>query len=70
MKKVALILGGGRMGSGIAQVLATARYEVFVLEANADQAAAARERVANGLARASEHHALSEPIPTVLECEV
>lgn len=46
------VIGGGRMGAGIAQVFATLGSEVVIAEAG-DQAAA-RDRVATGLRRADE----------------
>ncbi|GAA3124341.1 3-hydroxyacyl-CoA dehydrogenase family protein [Streptosporangium carneum] len=46
--KVAVI-GGGRMGAGIAQVFLAADAHVTVREANEATAAAARERIAQGL---------------------
>ncbi|OBI49778.1 3-hydroxybutyryl-CoA dehydrogenase [Mycobacterium kyorinense] len=54
MTSVVAVIGGGRMGAGIAQVFAAAGATVTIAEANADAAQAARERVARGLARAAE----------------
>jgi 3-hydroxybutyryl-CoA dehydrogenase len=50
---VVAVIGGGRMGAGIAQVFATAGSTVTIAEANEDAATAARDRVAAGLVRAA-----------------
>ncbi len=56
------VIGGGRMGAGIAQVFAGAGSTVTIVEANQDAATAARDRVAAGLARAAEKSSLrSDP---------
>lgn len=52
------VIGGGRMGAGIAQVFAAAGSTVTIVEANQDAATAARDRVAAGLARAAEKSSL------------
>ena len=59
------MIGGGRMGAGIAQVFLTAGADVVVVEADAHAADAARDRVADGLAKAAEHGALSTPVTEV-----
>ncbi|MCP4225907.1 MAG: 3-hydroxybutyryl-CoA dehydrogenase, partial [Actinomycetia bacterium] len=46
------VVGGGLMGSGIAEVAARAGADVIVIEANDRAAAASRERVVESLARA------------------
>jgi 3-hydroxybutyryl-CoA dehydrogenase len=46
------VIGGGRMGAGIAQVFLTAGAAVAVVEAPAAPARAARQRVEDGLAEA------------------
>jgi 3-hydroxybutyryl-CoA dehydrogenase len=51
---VVAVVGGGRMGAGIAQVFAVAGAEVTIAEADGASAAAAVERVAQGLHRAAE----------------
>lgn len=51
---VIAVIGGGRMGAGIAQVFAAAGATVTIAEANAEAAEAARDRVARGLAKAAE----------------
>jgi len=48
------VVGGGRMGAGIAQVFAVAGASVTIVEESPAAAAVARERVAAGLARAAE----------------
>ncbi|MFW6694577.1 3-hydroxyacyl-CoA dehydrogenase family protein [Streptomyces sp. MAR4 CNX-425] len=52
------VVGGGRMGAGIAQSFATAGSRVVIVESGAD-AAAALERVAGGLRRAAERGRLA-----------
>jgi 3-hydroxybutyryl-CoA dehydrogenase len=51
---VVAVVGGGRMGAGIAQVFAVAGAEVTIAEADDASAAAAVERVEQGLHRAAE----------------
>jgi 3-hydroxybutyryl-CoA dehydrogenase len=60
------VIGGGRMGAGIAQVFAAAGAAVTITEANPVAAAAARDRVAMGLLRASEKGLLAEGPEVVL----
>jgi 3-hydroxybutyryl-CoA dehydrogenase len=60
------VIGGGRMGSGIAQVFAAAGATVTIAETDPAAAAAARDRVAMGLLRAAEKGKLAEPPETVL----
>ncbi|WP_145926590.1 3-hydroxyacyl-CoA dehydrogenase family protein [Amycolatopsis orientalis] len=47
------VIGGGRMGAGIAQVFAARGARVAVVESGADAADAARARLADGLAKAA-----------------
>jgi len=47
----AAVIGGGTMGTGIAQALLEAGCEVVVVEANLDDADRARHRIAEGVAR-------------------
>jgi 3-hydroxybutyryl-CoA dehydrogenase len=54
------VIGGGRMGAGIAQVFAAKGAEVSIVESNESTAAAARRRFTDGLARAAERGALTE----------
>jgi len=65
--KVVGVVGGGRMGAGIAQVFAVAGARVTIVEDGAAAAAAARERVAAGLARAAERGKLLQTPDGVLE---
>ncbi|MEV4861728.1 3-hydroxyacyl-CoA dehydrogenase family protein [Streptomyces ossamyceticus] len=60
------VIGGGRMGAGIAQSFATAGSAVTVVESGAQAAAAALDRVATGLRRAAERGALAERAEDVL----
>jgi 3-hydroxybutyryl-CoA dehydrogenase len=61
------VVGGGRMGSGIAQVFAAAGAAVTIAEADLAAGAAARDRVAMGLLRAAERGRLAEAPEAVLE---
>ncbi|MGK5496460.1 3-hydroxyacyl-CoA dehydrogenase family protein [Streptomyces sp. URMC 125] len=61
------VLGGGRMGAGIAQSFAAAGSTVVVVESGEEAAGAARERVAAGLRRAAERGKLGEEAERVLE---
>ncbi|MCQ4082395.1 3-hydroxyacyl-CoA dehydrogenase family protein [Streptomyces sp. RB6PN25] len=60
------VIGGGRMGSGIAQSFASAGSSVTVVESSAEAAAAALERIESGLRRAAERGRLAEPAEQVL----
>ncbi|MFF3554044.1 3-hydroxyacyl-CoA dehydrogenase family protein [Streptomyces tsukubensis] len=60
------VIGGGRMGAGIAQSFAAAGSEVAVAEGSARAAAAARDRIAAGLRRAAERGRLTEPVDRIL----
>jgi 3-hydroxybutyryl-CoA dehydrogenase len=51
MTETVVIIGGGTMGAGIAQSMLGAGANVVIAESGADLAAAARQRVADGLAR-------------------
>jgi 3-hydroxybutyryl-CoA dehydrogenase len=59
------VIGGGRMGAGIAQVFLGVGAEVVLVEAGAEASAAAGERVRTGLAKAVERGALTEPVDLV-----
>ena len=54
------VIGGGLMGSGIAEVAARAGLDTLVLEANADAADRARKRLETSLARAVRSNKLDE----------
>ncbi|WP_328840653.1 3-hydroxyacyl-CoA dehydrogenase family protein [Streptomyces europaeiscabiei] len=54
------VIGGGRMGAGIAQSFAAAGSRVVVVERDGETAAAALERIATGLRRAAEHGTLAK----------
>src|SRR5699024_7992167 len=45
------VIGGGLMGSGIAEVCARSAVDVLVVEASAEQAVAARERIEKSVQR-------------------
>jgi 3-hydroxybutyryl-CoA dehydrogenase len=60
------VVGGGRMGAGIAQVFAAAGAAVSLVERDAAAAGAARDRIAAGLRRAAEKGKLAEPADAVL----
>lgn len=60
------VIGGGRMGAGIAQSYATAGSTVTMVENGAAAAAAALDRVTTGLKRAAERDRLTEPAEAVL----
>ncbi|WP_043666645.1 3-hydroxyacyl-CoA dehydrogenase family protein [Streptomyces xylophagus] len=60
------VIGGGRMGAGIAQSFAAAGSSVTVVESGEQASAAALDRVATGLKRAAERGLLSESAEQVL----
>lgn len=57
--KMVGVVGGGRMGSGIAQVFAAIGSNVVVVEANPNAVEAATDRVAKGLVNAAERGKLA-----------
>jgi 3-hydroxybutyryl-CoA dehydrogenase len=61
------VIGGGRMGAGIAQVFAVAGAVVCLAERDPAAAVASRDRVAMGLLRAAEKGRLTETSDAVLE---
>jgi 3-hydroxybutyryl-CoA dehydrogenase len=61
------VIGGGRMGAGIAQAFLIAGARVEVVEAGGEAAAAARGRVADGLEEAARRGKLDGDVGTVLE---
>jgi 3-hydroxybutyryl-CoA dehydrogenase len=60
------VVGGGRMGAGIAQAFLAAGAHVAVVEAGGEAAEAARERVADGLAEAARRGKLDGDVASVL----
>jgi 3-hydroxybutyryl-CoA dehydrogenase len=54
------VIGGGRMGAGIAQVFAAKGARVSVVESDESTAAAAHRRITEGLARAAERGTLAD----------
>ncbi|SHN78550.1 3-hydroxyacyl-CoA dehydrogenase [Geodermatophilus obscurus] len=61
------VIGGGRMGAGIAQAFLAAGARVAVVEAGGEAAAAARGRVADGLEEAARRGKLDGDVATVLD---
>ena len=61
------VIGGGRMGAGIAQLFATGGADVTVVEDGAEAGQAARGRIETGLARAAERGTLTEAPEKVLD---
>ena len=59
------VIGGGRMGAGIAQVFLAAGASVAVVEAGEGPARAARQRVEDGLAEAQRRGKLPEDLDVV-----
>src|SRR5689334_5398501 len=55
------VVGGGRMGAGIAHALLLAGAEVIVLERDGAEASAARERVARAVRQSAERGQLKDP---------
>lgn len=60
------VLGGGRMGAGIAHAFLIKGAEVVVVERDEDAAAAARERVSASAGASIERGVLDEPLEQVL----
>lgn len=61
------VVGGGRMGAGIAQVFAGAGHRVVIVESGADAGAAALQRVRTGLSRAAELGKLASAADAIAE---
>jgi 3-hydroxybutyryl-CoA dehydrogenase len=61
------VIGGGRMGAGIAQAFAVAGAVVCLAERDPAAAVASRDRVAMGLLRAAEKGKLTESADAVLD---
>lgn len=64
--KVVAVVGGGRMGAGIAQVFAAAGASVTIVEDGGEAASAALARVRTGLERAADRGKLAESPADVL----
>lgn len=60
------VLGGGRMGAGIAHAFCTAGADVMVVERDDDAASAAYERVAANLATSVDRGTVAEPLEALL----
>lgn len=60
------VVGGGRMGAGIAHALLVSGCEVRVVESSAELAEAARARIDGSLAKAAERGTLAAPLSDVL----
>ncbi|MET0493952.1 MAG: 3-hydroxyacyl-CoA dehydrogenase family protein [Actinoplanes sp.] len=65
--KLVGVIGGGRMGAGIAQVFAAAGATVTIVERDPLAGAAALERVRAGLSRAAQRGKLTEDAAQVLD---
>jgi 3-hydroxybutyryl-CoA dehydrogenase len=64
---IVAVVGGGRMGAGIAQVFATLGATVTIAESTADAADAARDRVLRGLERAAEKGKLNGELDAIFQ---
>jgi 3-hydroxybutyryl-CoA dehydrogenase len=64
------IVGGGLMGSGIAEVVARGGHSVTVVEVNEDAASAAQDRIASSLARAVNRGKLTEEEGAAVESRI
>jgi 3-hydroxybutyryl-CoA dehydrogenase len=60
------VIGGGRMGAGIAQVFLAAGTRVAVVEAGGDAAEAARSRIADGLEESARRGKLDGDVESAL----
>jgi 3-hydroxybutyryl-CoA dehydrogenase len=60
------VIGGGRMGAGIAQAFLTAGAQVEVVEAGAEAAEAARGRISDGLEESARRGKLTGDVATAL----
>ena len=65
--RIVAVVGGGRMGAGIAQVFATLGATVTIAESTADAADAARDRVLRGLQRAAEKGNLDGELGAIMQ---
>lgn len=66
MPETVAVVGGGRMGAGIAQIFAVAGSTVTIAETSHKAATAARDRVVAGLARAADKGGLQADAKQVL----
>ncbi len=60
------VVGGGRMGAGIAQVFATAGHPVVICESDDEAGAAARQRVRVGLQHSADRNLLPGSVDEVM----
>ena len=60
------VVGAGTMGSGIAQVCATARYDVHLVDVIAEQTQRAMKSIEQSLKRFAEKKRISEEVSTIL----
>ena len=60
------VVGGGRMGAGIAHALLLAGSDVVLVEADASQVPAARARVVDAVEKSAARGTLSEPVDAVV----
>ncbi|QQQ77038.1 3-hydroxyacyl-CoA dehydrogenase family protein [Saccharothrix sp. 6-C] len=58
---IAVVIGGGTMGAGVAHLLLAGGHDVVLVEAGADRAAAARRAVEASLAKAADRGKLAVP---------
>ena len=68
--RLVAVIGGGRMGAGIAQVFAALGTEVVIAESGAAEAEAARARLAKGLRIAAERGSLGGRAPQDVQARV
>jgi 3-hydroxybutyryl-CoA dehydrogenase len=64
---IVAVVGGGRMGAGIAQVFAALGATVTIAESTADAADAARDRVLRGLERAAAKGKLDGELDAIMQ---
>jgi len=60
------VMGGGRMGSGVAHAFLTSGWSVIVIESDAAQASSAQQRVAALVEASAKRGVLTEAVETVL----
>ncbi|MFE2752707.1 3-hydroxyacyl-CoA dehydrogenase family protein [Actinosynnema sp. NPDC059335] len=64
---IAVVIGGGTMGAGVAHLLLAGGHEVVLAEAGADRVAAARRAVGASLAKAADRGKLGVPPHVLLD---